>query len=111
MFEQESNRFAAVQDILLHHVLVKRIPMPDQFARGMEASGLGIIDIIKQYPEQCQELFAQTDENTISYAKVKEATQLFTPKDDIEKDLKDMFERFLLECSVEGLFKNRVETM
>ena len=89
-----------MQDILLHHVLVKRIPMLDQFARGMEAGGLGITEIIRQYPEQCQELFVQTDENTIS--KVKEATQLFTPKDDIEKDLKHMFERFLLECSVEG---------
>ena len=96
-----------MQDILLHHVLVKRIPMLDQFVRGMEAGGLGIIDIIKQYPEQWQGLFVQTDENAISYAKVKEATQLFTPKDDIEKDLKDMFERFLLECSVEGWFKKK----
>ena len=28
-----------MQDTLLHHVLVKRIPMLDQFARGMEAAG------------------------------------------------------------------------
>ena len=91
-----------MQDILLHHVLVKRIPMLDQFARGMEAGGLGIMDIIKKYPEQCQQLFVQTDDNAICYTKVKEATQLFKPKDDIEKDLKDMFERFLLECSVKG---------
>ena len=43
-----------MQDILLHHVLVKRIPILDQFARGMEAGGLGIMDVIKKYPEQCQ---------------------------------------------------------
>ena len=76
--------------------------MLDQFSRGLDA--LGLMDIVQSFPQQCKKLFVLTSENLVTVTSVKEATIVFEARDDTEEKIKEMFEKFLVESSVKGLY-------
>ena len=52
----------------------------------------------------CKKLFVLTSENLVTVTSVKEATLVFEARDDTEEKIKEMFEKFLVERSVKGLY-------
>ena len=44
-----SHRYAIAHSIISHHVLGKRVPMLDQFSRGLDV--LGLMDIVQSFPQ------------------------------------------------------------
>ena len=76
--------------------------MLDQFSRGLDV--LGLMDIVQSFPQQCKRLFVLTSENLVTVTSVKEATIVFEARDDTEEKIKEMFEKFLVESSVKGLY-------
>ena len=76
--------------------------MLDQFSRGLDV--LGLMDIVQSFPQQCKKLFVLTSENLVTVTSVKEATIVFEARDDTEEKIKEMFEKFLVESSVKGLY-------
>ena len=78
--------------------------MLDQFSGGLDV--LGLMEVAHNFSQLCKKLFVLTSENLVTVTSVKEATLIFEARDDTEKKLKAMFEKFLLENSFEGLYCN-----
>lgn len=74
--------------------------MLDQLSRGLDT--VGLMGIIKDFPQQCKQLFVQTTENAITATSVKEATLIFNGKNENEEKLEQLFQKFLDESSPEG---------
>ena len=88
-----------MQSITTHHALGKRIPMLDQFGRGLNV--MGLLDVVQSFPEKCKQIFVQTSEE-VGVTSVKEAMVIFSVKDETEEKLKLLLEKFIAESSKEG---------